>query len=676
MKKFSSLLVCCFAVFFVASGQVKHNQIPLRADSWFGLHFDLHAPQNLENAGETLTEEMITDLLKRVKPDYIQVDCKGHGGISSYPTEVGFPVKGFEKDPMALWRKVTLEHGVGLYVHFSGVFDRKVVEVHPDYAVLNPDSTRDTKMTSVFGPYVDKYLIPQLKELSSKYKIDGAWIDGECWAVKPDYAPEVLELFTKETGISEIPYKPEDEGYVEFIEFQRRYFMRYIQHYVKAIHESDPDFQVTSNWAFSSMMPVEARVDLDYLSGDLQPFNAVYSAAFESRCLASQGKPWDLMAWSFNWSPDRTDVQHSTKSSVQLKQEAAQVISSGGGIQFYFRQNRDLSIQPWTIRIMEELSEFCHARKPFCEDASPIKEIGIIYSGNAFLKSLPTMYASGWDAPQLKSLKGMLNAVMDNHFQADILMDHHLSDRMNDYKLVIVPEWEYLSDEVVKLLKEYVHNGGNLMLTGVNTIPRFGDILGVEDWAGQKGSRIYVQNNGRLADINASWLTATVPEGNAIDYFYSVNDLRYPSASASASFFTVGKGTITAIHFDAGSVYYQGSNPVIRDFLKKQIASQFPEPLVHVEGTKLVHAVATKKGNMLIVNMINIAGLHTNTDIFTFDEIPPLGSFTVNLALGEKPREIYLQPLNTKLSYTWKDGVASIRIPALEIHDVIEVRSK
>jgi hypothetical protein len=32
----------------------------------------------------------------------------------------------------------------------------------------------------------------------------------------------------------------------------------------------------------------------------------------------------------------------SIKSAAQLKQEAAQIIAMGGGVQFYFQQNRDL----------------------------------------------------------------------------------------------------------------------------------------------------------------------------------------------------------------------------------------------------------------------------------------------------------------------------------------------
>ena len=68
-----------------------------RADCSFGVHFDLHASEDITDAGKTLTAEMIDTFLTRVNPDFIQIDCKGHPGISSYPTQVGYHVTSFGK---------------------------------------------------------------------------------------------------------------------------------------------------------------------------------------------------------------------------------------------------------------------------------------------------------------------------------------------------------------------------------------------------------------------------------------------------------------------------------------------------------------------------------------------------------------------------------------------------
>ena len=112
-------------------------------------------------------------------------------------------------------------------------------------------------------------------------------------------------------------------------------------------------------------MPEKVTIDVDYLSGDVTPQNGVYRSAFEARCLAPQGKPWDLMAWGFSW--DGGKMPMSVKSAVQLEQEAAQIMAMGGGVQFYFQQNRDLSLKPWLATMLSEIGEFCRARQPYCQ---------------------------------------------------------------------------------------------------------------------------------------------------------------------------------------------------------------------------------------------------------------------------------------------------------------------
>jgi hypothetical protein len=196
-----------------------------RADSFFGIHFDFHATLDDREIGKTFTAEMIDSFLTLVKPDFVQVDCKGHPGCTSYPTKVGNQAGGYTKDILKIWREVTAKHNVALYVHYSGLFDIKAVTDHPEWARLLPDGTPDKQMTAYLGEYSDKLLIPQMKEISD-YGVNGAWIDGECWATHPDYSLGLLEAFKKETGITNVPKSASDPHYKDFIEFNRTMFRR------------------------------------------------------------------------------------------------------------------------------------------------------------------------------------------------------------------------------------------------------------------------------------------------------------------------------------------------------------------------------------------------------------------------------------------------------------------
>ena len=127
--------------------------IKRRDESFFGLHFDFHAhPEKSKGKkiGETLKEEDIRKICREVKPDFIQIDCKGHPGYASYPTKLGNAMPDFSMDTLALWRKVTAEEGVALYLHYSGIRDLKYL--------------RDGRLTEgamqIDGTYLDEDICP------------------------------------------------------------------------------------------------------------------------------------------------------------------------------------------------------------------------------------------------------------------------------------------------------------------------------------------------------------------------------------------------------------------------------------------------------------------------------------------------------------------------------------
>jgi hypothetical protein len=668
MKKtgITAFLLFGFLTLIMQAQTEKHLIRLKRADCFFGIHFDLHASEDITDAGKTLTADMIDTFLLKVRPDFIQIDCKGHPGISSYPTKVGFHVKGFEKDPLKLWREITEKDNVALFMHFSGVIDYKVIKEHPDWAIINANGEPSNEKTSFFSPYLDTYMIPQLKELSD-YKVDGAWIDGECWAIEPDYGKKALTRFTKETGITEIPRNIDDKYYPEFMEYTRRLFREHLKKYVDAIHSYNPGFQITSNWSYSSMMPEKVSVDVDYLSGDVTPQNGVYRSAFEARCLAPQGKPWDLMAWGFSW--DGGKMPMSVKSSVQLEQEAAQIMAMGGGVQFYFQQNRDLSLKPWLATILSEIASFCRARQPYCQKAKPIPQIALLYPTVSYQKSATRPFSN----PTGK-LEGALNLILDNQYPVEILMEHSLTGKMDNYPLIIIPECDYLEPAFIEELRRYVTSGGNLMLIGTETVKLFERDLGIKSLKTLIDTQAFIGITDKIGAIRSPLDSVEFNPGiETTSTFYEGSDFRLKGKMAASSFNTLGKGKISAIYFNAGSDYKEYKSPVLRDFVNNSISELYTDQLVKVTGTHLVHVTLNRLKGRMYVNLINIAGEHTNQNAIGYDEIPSLKNLTISINTGRRPAKILLQPGGRELDIDFNNGVSKVVVTELPIHSILEV---
>lgn len=645
-----------------------------RADSFLGIHFDFHAGNDCREIGKSVTPEMIAAVIDRVKPDYIQVDCKGHPGISSYPTKVGHPAPGFDKDALRIFRDVTAAKGVALYCHYSGVLDAEAVRRHPDWAAVSSEGRiggEDGRVISVFGPYVDELMIPQLKELSDCYQIDGVWIDGECWGTERDYRPTVAEKFFQETGIQSLPRTPSDPHWFDFLQFCRQGFRRYVEHYVTELHRHNPQFQLASNWAYSSFMPEPVTIDVDFLSGDVVPNDPVNAARLESRILAQQGKPWDLMAWSFtiNWS-DPGGFQ-SPKSVVQLEQEAAVVLSQGGGFQVYFNQNRDASINLSDMEVMAKAAEFCRARQAYCHKAISIPQIGLILSTEAYYRKLVKLFQAAHG--ELDPLKGILRMLLESQLVVDVVMEHHLAQNIERYPLLIWPEWETVSPEFKERLLTYVENGGKLMVIGPNACRLFQPELQVQ-WLDSLEERVnYLMNEGKIASIKSP--SRRVKLADAARAFGTIYTNRRSAGEhfPAASIGKLGKGCIAGVYLNMGDRYLNGKVTVARDFLAGLVNELFPDPLVKVHGTHQVDVAANRLGNTLLIHLINTSGPHDNANVYVYDEIPPAGPLTVSLRLPQKPNQVLLQPSKQKIKTDYRNGILTAVIPKLELYEILVV---
>ncbi len=630
-----------------------------RADSFLGVHFDFHAGKDCNEIGKNTTREMIESVIDQVHPDYLQIDCKGHPGLSSYPTNAGNRAPGFVGDPLRLWRQVTAERGVSLYMHYSGVWDSEAISQHPDWAAVNADGKANGNATSFFGPYADKLLIPQLRELSGEYKVDGAWVDGECWASVADYSEAALQAFKKITGIQNVPRNPGEPNWYEFLQFNREAFRNYLCHYITEVKKTNPEMQLCSNWAFTDHMPEAVCAPVDFISGDYSPEDSVNSARFSARYMARQGKPWDLMAWSFARSGGQ-------KSAVQLQREAAVVLALGGGFQAYFTQRRDGSIKLDQIPVMAEVAKFCRARQAICHRAMPVPQVAVLYSTAAHYRE-----SNGLFPRDLTQIRGTLQALLESQQSVEVLGEHHLKGRMAEYPLIVVPECGYLELEFKQELLAYVQGGGHLLLVGPQTAALFQAELGIQLEGNPQSETRYLAWGDALTPTKGQTQAVKLDaKAKAVGQIHAANDPQSP-AQPAASVTTLGQGQIAAIYFAFSQGYIENRSDKTRGFLNELARQLFPKPLVEVKGSSDVDVSVNRMGGRLAVNLVNTAGPHVEKPLF--DSIPPVGPLEITIQTEKKPEKVTLEPGAQAQSFEYRDGALHLILPKLEIHSVVVV---
>ncbi|MBQ2968334.1 MAG: alpha-L-fucosidase [Clostridia bacterium] len=606
----------------------------MKHERYFGLHFDFHAGNTAEIGLNTIPED-IEKYITDSGIDFIQCDCKGHPGNTCYPSALGNSADNLKADNLKVWVDTAKKHNLPIYMHYSGVMDTRYLEKHPEQQATPGNHSN---AVTLFGPYADDLLIPQLKELSDKYGVAGVWIDGDCWAVERDSS-----AYAK-------PHLKENMTEQEHNEMMREAYTKYLKHYVDALHAHNPDFVVASNWAYTSYMPESIKADVDFLSGDYPNYNSVHIARYEARCIANRGKPWDLMAWGFEWT-------HGTeKPAPQLMQEAAMTLSLGGGFQVYVTQNKDGSAKRSLNPRFIPLGKFMKERKALNFKKEPFAEVALYCDEHSRYANSNIYNAAG----ATNALIGGLECVLDAQYTAGILYTYQLDEQLKNYKAVYVPEWEEILPENKQKLLEFAKTGGHLIVSGAKTCMQFsasplGDLV--------ENTRVNLLGNDQSFALLNEGDTIKLTEGNGA--LCALADLRYPFGKAYRTD-SLEKGKITYIPFALGLNYYDHKNYMFTDLIRNILGT----PVVEI-NQKYIDITLQKDADGVTVNLINLLQGRHSLNYTVYDFVPERygvkvkihGSFTdVNLPLGE--------------AHTVKihRDYVEIALEKLEIHSLIQLK--
>ena len=631
----------------------------MRKERFWGLHFDFHAGNDVEIGGNTNAEDIERYILD-ADPDFIQCDCKGHPGNACYPTKIGKSADKLVADNLKVWVETAHKHGVPIYMHYSGIIDEAYCRSHPEFEALNVEGKgreRHSKV-SLFSPYLTDYMIPQIKELITEYKVDGIWVDGDCWAVQEDYSDCAKRVIG-------------DVSQEENRALMRDKFFEYVRTYVDEIHAFNPDFMITSNWAYTSRMPelpTDRGINIDYISGDLAPNNSINEGRHESRFIALRGLPWDIMSWGFNFE-DMSD-----KSDIQLMQEAAIVLSQGGGFQIYTAQAKDGSARKYSGNRFSSVAKFVRARK-FLFNKKPFATFGILFDKDHYYSNANCFNAEGC----INAIRGALYSFLDVGYTANILLTSQ-RDEYKNHDVLVVAETDSMSDESIENLITYATNGGKILVIGKNVCKKFLDKRTISYGEENKKTheRICVSYGEKCnraiylcVEDKATLIHSCYTDGECLVLQDGEGKLCYdkvPYTCFAPAYKTekVGKGSVTYIPFDFGSGYFNLANLTKKAFVK-EVLSSITEKSVDVNNNNI--DVSTQRDeNKVYVNLVNVSQGRQSLTYTSYDEIYPALNVTVKINFPTKQVSL---PFGENYTVDYKADCAIVKIEKIDIHTVI-----
>ena len=657
---------------------MSHGTSHWHDEVYFGIHYDLHAEADDTALGTELTRENLRDVLRRVRPDWVQCDCKGHPGWTSWPTRTGSTSPGVVEDSLRVHADVCRELGIRLGMHYSGVIDCRALELHPKWAQIDADGKPSDRSTCRLGDYDEQLMIPQLLEIIDAYDVDGFWVDGENWAVRPCWCPRCLAEFTRRTGLADAPRGADEPNWAAWLAFHRDVFVEHVTRCADAVHARKADCALCSNWMYTIRQPEPVAAPVDYFSGDYMPDFGAYRAALEGRFLDARGASWDLMCWGFTKHGDREGCVW--KPASHLCQEVAEVVALGGAVMVYAKPQRTGRLVPWHHDILAEVAEFCRERKEWCFRTRTASDAAVLHLAGHYYTCNEPSYNYG---RAVEPVEGALHALLETHRSTDILPEDAAVERMGDYGLIVVPEQTHLGDGLVAALERYAAAGGHVILSGAHLARDVPRLVGAEP-AGEiefsgKHSRpwgdIFLACDGEAFALHgpcaAVRCTDAEPLATALASYDGETDRTEHVVVTRRA---VGDGAVLAIHGPVFRDYFGDHDPRLRRWFGGLVSGLPIAWRVELDAPAWLEVVARRKDGRLLINLVNRgSGEMTYPRRVIVDELPPVRDVTLRVRCEARPARVTLQPGGTALEWTREEdeGIATVRVPSVDIHRVV-----
>ncbi len=654
---------------------------------YFGLHYDLHANMADTELGVRAVPRVLVPQLERLAPDFVQTDCKGHPGYTSWFSQVpdASVSPGVKQDALQGWRTATAKLELPLHCHYSGIWDDAAGNKHPEWCRLDAKGQAVAGRMCPRSEYLDQLMLPQMRELIDRYGVDGFWVDGDIWATEPCYCSRCIQAFTDATGIVNPPTEPGAPEWTTWFQFTLRSFEEYVARYCQAVHAHREGVLVCSNWLQTFLHPGEPWVPTDWISGDNTWVFGLDRGRCEARFISTRGKPWDIMIWSFYASHGMGDPRApwTFKPVAMIQQEAAVVTALGGHVQVYENAGgvRTGQLVPWRVERLRQIGRFVKARRTLCQDTETIPQLAVLHSEHHAHHHAGRNIRNSID---VAPVQGAVFAMLENHYGVDILDEWALSTRLPEFPVVVAPEQNRMSLEMVQQLKTWVHAGGKLMVSGAAAVERFGGaFLGVTRGRVTESATYHIPaGDGSFAAHSRTWrltrtTTAEVLGCLATSPLLQEGVLKHPAATLNR----VGNGAVAFVPWDLFRFFDYNRYPLTRIFAGQVAQALIGRLPIRVEAPACVEVILRQKDGDQRIHLINRAsGIPQNPHDGTVDEIPPVGPVHLEIDVPDKPRKVELALEKGELDWKYtrkgkKHGRISATLTQLQLHAAVVIQA-
>lgn len=655
-------------------------------------HPDFHIPAGV-TVGEDFDGREYARKAKESGSDTLVMFGKCHYGFSYYHTKIGTVHPGLQKDMVKEFVEGCKEVSLRSSVYFSLFLDSEAGRQHPEWVLQEKDRTPDDILEDKFillcvnSGYLEELFMPQLLEALDLYSIDEVFIDTMNNFI-PCYCEECHAKFGKQ-----IPKSNEEEHWLEYVRWYYRQYEDFFETIMNRVHEKHPDVKVLINWKWSARLPEKPNQYVKNIAGDL--FTSPFHASYFSHYWAGTGIPFDYMCGRFQHGLG--DWSSNTPQTLQLT--GASSIANGGGFYLIDRQLPSGQMEERSYSAMKDVFDFINARRSFVENTKHVPETAVLYSLNHLvgtdLKYFPELEIR---TNRTRQFSGIAKMMIDYAKHYTALNEELLEESLQNYKLLILPEIDFISENLKERIKQFIYDGGSLLIIQNSYYPHIDqDIMsmaGVAYTGRSESGYSYLENTeneqhpilirGNHAIVKAANGTRVISHfikpmliNGAEEFGHGYAPATDERTSPAITLRNYGSGKIIYVAAPLFTSYDEAINPSIRKLTMDLYDLLLPQPLVKVNCKAQTELTALRQDNDLILHLVNHSGKIVNANWVhpVIDYVPKQENLEINIFKMPKDCEIACYPEGIIKEVKIEKDYTRIVLSELDLMDSIRVEA-
>ena len=441
------------------------------ANDWYWdavvvLHNDNHC--NLLARKHSADE--IHNWIKDIPVSSVQVSAYGAMGHRvTYPSsavaELNYPDLG-DWDTLAVWKKAVQKTGKRFHIYMN-TRGFKIHEKHPAWMQQNAKGEGKGRGTGLYDScprpspdrdgYLEKILLPMISEISTRYKPDAFWVDGDHARTQTCYCKNCIASWRALTGKESPPVSPESRDWPLWLKLEQERYDAYRTAMAEEAHKNNSGIMYASNHSWHKILgdyavkqdPRSAPEQMDYYTADLSHGTSLKQTRVYAMTLSAEEEtPYDIMHSIY--SPSIT--------LPRVIQQGAVTLSSGAVWNLW------VSGASITTKEARERAMFCanfaEIRKEALGRTFSINPVAVLISETSWLEERIGGKTGFYD---YKAPKNAALSLQDSGYGVDIINEHMLLRGLSRYRVLVIANQRKLPESVVAEIKKFVGSGGTLI---------------------------------------------------------------------------------------------------------------------------------------------------------------------------------------------------------------------